>query len=249
MAKALVLIPARFQSSRFPGKPLAMISGKSMIQRVYENCLSSGAEVWVVTDSSEIEKHVHEFLGQVCRVDDDVPSGSLRISLAYERFFKKSGDQRLIVNVQGDEPLLSGGEIKNLYEFHLSAKFDIGTFVKKRQGMVENFNDPNIVKVIYSEKTKQCHYFSRSPIPYSHDNGHVPHVWYQHIGIYSYTPGSLLAFANLSPSFHEECERLEQLRILESELTIGAEKTDLNLIGVDAPGDILKIEGVLGGPI
>jgi len=104
MASVVVLIPARFGSSRFPGKPLAKIAGLSMIQRVFENCKSSGFQTAVVTDNDEIETHVKSFGGEVIRVDDDVPSGSERIALAFDRFFKATKAD-LVINVQGDEPL------------------------------------------------------------------------------------------------------------------------------------------------
>jgi 3-deoxy-manno-octulosonate cytidylyltransferase (CMP-KDO synthetase) len=131
--RALVLIPARYASSRFPGKPLAEINGKSMIQRVYENCYSAQGfapsnftlelEVAVVTDDDRIENHVKNF-GNVVRVDDDVTSGTLRIELAYKRHFQKQNFD-YVVNVQGDEPLLTGEDLIKLLEFHYAADYDI----------------------------------------------------------------------------------------------------------------------------
>lgn len=240
MSKFLVLIPARYNSSRFPGKPLAKIKDKPMIQYVYENCKEAGIDSFVVTDDERIEKAVKEFGGNVVRVDDEVETGSERIALAYERFFK---NYDYIINVQGDEPLLISSEIERIKKFHLNNDFDITTAVKKRRNIEEDFTNKNIVKCVFSEVSNQCLYFSRESIPYGREQKVID--WYQHIGIYSYKAKSLKKFVKLPISTLEATEKLEQLRALENGMTIGAMLTDLNLIGVDDPQDILKIEGVL----
>ena len=244
MASVVVLIPARFGSSRFPGKPLALIAGRSMIERVYTNCKASGFETAVVTDNDEIEAHVKSFGGIVLRVDDDVPSGSERIALAYQRFFEHAKAD-IVINVQGDEPLLQGDVLKELAEFHLKSSYPITTLLRARYVSEEDFKNPNVVKAIWSEQTKQCLYFSRQSLPYDRD-GVRDYNWYQHIGVYSYRPEALLAFVKMPMSKLEDLEKLEQLRALENGYSLGAILTTQKLMGVDVPEDIKKVEGVLG---
>ena len=239
----LILIPARYASSRFPGKPLVEIAGKSMIEHVYANCSQTGFDVAVVTDSSEIENHVKSFGGTVCRVDENVPSGTERIRLAYERFYSDQGYD-LVLNVQGDEPLLQKDDLINLSEFHLNSDFNIGTLVSK-QSDLDGFKDINRVKVIFCKITGQCLYFSRASIPYSRE-GNMKE-WFLHIGVYSYRPEDLTSFAKEDLSYYEDLEKLEQLRALEMGLKIGAVTTTSTLLGVDTPEDIKKVEGVMSG--
>src|SRR5690606_6091647 len=165
MSEVLLLIPARFASGRFPGKPLAAINGKAMIDYVVENCKKSGLDYAVVTDDERIENHLRSKNSNVVRVDDDVPSGSERIALAYERFFKNK-NYELVINIQGDEPLLESTEITNIAKFHLANLFfDIVTMLKPRSSNEEAYKNPNVVKCIYAEPTKTCLYFSRANIP------------------------------------------------------------------------------------
>jgi 3-deoxy-manno-octulosonate cytidylyltransferase (CMP-KDO synthetase) len=243
MSKTLILVPARFGSSRFPGKPLAKIHNKSMISYVVENCKESGFDYAIVTDNDEIEKEVIRIGGDVVRIDDDVPTGSERIALAYQRFFKDK-DYSYIVNVQGDEPLLTGEIIYQIGKFHENCNFDIVTAVKERSSTNEMYSNTNVVKCILSDTTKQCLYFSRQSIPFARDA--TEFNWNQHIGIYSFKPSALERFVSLEESNLEKLEKLEQLRALENGLTIGATKIEIELIGVDTPEDIYKIEGVLG---
>ncbi|MBT4791817.1 MAG: 3-deoxy-manno-octulosonate cytidylyltransferase [Halobacteriovoraceae bacterium] len=243
MSNFLILVPARFGSSRFPGKPLAKIFDKPMIQYVVENCQASGFDYAVVTDDQKIEDAVIAFDGNVVRVDDDVPTGSERIALAYDRFYAHKNYQ-YIINVQGDEPLLTGSIIKDLGSSHASSPFDIYTAVKERSASDEEFLNPNIVKCVKSKLSDQCLYFSRQPIPF--DRNQEMKTWYQHIGVYSYKVDALKSFVTMPQSEYEKIEKLEQLRALENGLTIGAKTIDVNLYGVDAPEDIKKIEGVLG---
>lgn len=243
MTSVVVLIPARFASSRFPGKPLAKILGVSMIERVFKNCAEAGFHTAVVTDNDEIEAHVLSFGGNVIRVDDDVPSGSERIALAYKRFFEsKKAD--LVINVQGDEPLLKGDVLKELAEFHVKSAYPIATLLRERKALEEDFKNPNVVKAVWSAPTKQCLYFSRQSLPYDRDGGR-DYSWYQHIGVYSYKPQALLDFVKLPMSRHEDLEKLEQLRALDNGYSIGAILTTQKLMGVDVPEDIKKVEGAL----
>jgi 3-deoxy-manno-octulosonate cytidylyltransferase (CMP-KDO synthetase) len=243
MASVVILIPARFGSSRFPGKPLTLISGKSMVERVYTNCAASGFESAVVTDNDEIEKAVKAFGGKVVRVNDDVPSGSERIALAYERFYAHQKPD-LVINVQGDEPLLKGDVLQKLAQFHLKSAFDITTLLRARNASEEDFKNPNVVKAIWSEVSGQCLYFSRQSLPFDREGGR-DYQWYQHIGVYSYKPQALSAFVKLPLAKLEDLEKLEQLRALENQMTLGAILTTQKLIGVDVPEDVKKVEGAL----
>lgn len=249
----LILIPARFASTRFPGKPLALIDGKTMISRVLENCLNAfdpeiHFESYVVTDSPEIERSFTSTPINVIRIDDDVISGTLRIELAYKRFFADR-EFDLVINVQGDEPLLEGRELVSLAKFHLESHFSIATLVKKYAGFTDGFFDSNKVKVALSELTKQAFYFSRASIPFKRDSGSSidADYWFHHIGVYSYRPDALEKFAHSPVSRLEDLEKLEQLRALEIGLTIGAIETNCHVIGVDHPEDIKKVEEVIRG--
>ncbi len=242
----LILIPARYASSRFPGKPLAKIHGVSMVERVVRNCEKSGFDCCVVTDSPEIEAHVKSF-GNVCRVDDDVSSGSERIALAYKRFYKDIGQQyKLIINVQGDEPLIKADLLQALAKFHQEHDYDIATVVKRIFITDDNdggLSDSNRVKVIWSEARGRCHYFSRAPIPF--DRSKILKEWFLHIGVYSYKVESLFKFLDLEHTRYDQAEQLEQLRAIENDMSIGAIETTHQLVGVDCLEDIKKVEGVL----
>jgi 3-deoxy-manno-octulosonate cytidylyltransferase (CMP-KDO synthetase) len=256
--RVLILIPARFASSRFPGKPLASILGISMIERVLTNCIKAEDpefhfDAYVVTDDARVENHVKTFCENVVRVDDDVISGTLRIALAYERFFKQK-NYEIVINVQGDEPLLNSLDLVRLSKFHLASTFDIATLVKKHFGFNGYFLDANKVKVAMSESNGRAFYFSRASIPYKRDDKIGDSLsqdkndyWFLHIGVYSYRPEALLSFANHKETRLENLEKLEQLRALEIGLSIGALETQGEVIGVDSPEDIKKVEEVLNG--
>lgn len=244
MSNALILIPARYGSSRFPGKPLSKILDRPMIQHVIENCQASGLDCAVVTDDDRIETFLREKDLPCVRVDDEVSTGSERIALAFERHFSgKNYD--LIVNVQGDEPLLKANTLKDLVAFHRKSGFDIATAVKERGSKEEDFKNPNIVKCVYSENDGKCLYFTRASAPHFRDGAEG--VWHQHIGLYSYRVESLKQFVKLSESRLEKAEKLEQLRAMENGMSLGAIKVKETLIGVDTPEDIHRIEGVLSG--
>jgi 3-deoxy-manno-octulosonate cytidylyltransferase (CMP-KDO synthetase) len=249
MSRGLVLIPARYQSSRFPGKPLALIAGLSMIERVYQQVLKSGLDCAVVTDDERIEKHVRSFSGQVVRVDDDVPSGTERIALAYQRYFKHKNNYDLIVNFQGDEPLFEGREVLKLYEFHKQSSFDMATMVRERKQSEDDFKNPNVVKAILTTQN-QCLYFTRASAPFARDVADVSQCnWWQHVGIYSYKASVLEKFVLLPMAKLENLEKLEQLRALENGMTIGAIATTVASHGVDVPQDIKKVEEVIHGKL
>jgi len=196
-----------------------------------------------VNDHHEIETHIKNFGGNVLRIDDDVPSGSERIALAYERFLKEENPE-IIINVQGDEPLLQGRVLKELASFHLASEFQMATLLRERKTSDEDFKNPNVVKAVYSSGSRQCLYFSRQSLPYDRDGGRI-YSWYQHIDVYSYRPHVLSAFVKLPLSKLEDLEKLEQLRALENRIYIVAILTDQKLIGVDVPTDIKKVEEAL----
>ncbi len=260
--KILVLIPARYKSTRFPGKPLTLINSRPMILWVVKNMseklhnLDDEFEFHptVVTDDGRIEEVVKSSGGNVVRVDDDVISGTLRIELAYKRFFQKD-NYDLVVNVQGDEPLLKLDQLVELCRFHLNnSDYQIGTLVKQKIGMKkgtldgDDFFDPNKVKALYVPASGQCLYFSRSPIPYDRD---VPEnengIWYLHIGVYSFKPQALGRFAKYPTGRYEDIEKLEQLKALENKMQIGAVLFNGILMGVDHPHDVKKVEELLKG--
>lgn len=241
MQRTAILIPARYQSSRFPGKPLSKILGKTMIEWVYNVASEVTDLAYVVTDHDGIEKEVNNFRGKVLRVDDETASGSERIYLAWERFLR---DQEIefIINLQGDEPLMQPSLLKALIEFHSKNTFDITTLFKMRNDKEARQNE-NVVKVKWDKTSHECLDFSRQAFSMGEEQ------WQQHIGIYSYRPQALEKFCKAGPSEREQSERLEQLRAYSLDLSIGAVETDQDLYGVDTPEDIIKVEKHLRGPI
>jgi len=238
MHRVIVLIPARYGSTRFPGKPIAKINGKEMILHVIENCLKAGFDYAVVTDDAKIESVVRDNNYEVVRVDDDVETGSERIALAYKRFFAEK-NYDYIVNVQGDEPLLRAQDIQKVVESHMKSGLDIGTAIRINENF-EDYNNPNIVKCVYAKSGKAM-YFSRSSISHQQEFKQFN----QHIGIYSYKAQALLKFVDYPVSELEKSERLEQLRALDNGLEINITQLEVDLIGVDNPEDIKKVEKVL----
>ncbi len=242
MHLAAVLIPARFKSTRFPGKPLVPLKGKPMIQWVWQHALASGFPVYVVTDDQRIEDCVRGFGGEVIRVDDDVPSGTERIALAAQRKLAPGG-YRFFVNVQGDEPLLKGASIRRLVEFHAQHPFDVTTLVRARMRSEADWNNPNVVKAVMGTGGRVL-YFSRASVPFERDGGSAP--WFQHIGVYCYRSEALDTFVRLPESTIESFEKLEQLRALEAGMSFGAVSMTERLVGVDTPEDVAKAEEALG---
>jgi len=237
----LILIPARYESSRLPGKPLKLIAGKSLIQRVYENLAQSNIDSYIITDSQKIEDHLLSFNAKVLRVDDETKNGTERIYLAYQRYFSEMETNKkydFVINVQGDEPLLNKTTILKLLEFHrANSQFDISTIYRENSNH-EHFQDPNTVKLVMNDEGA-CHYFSRSPIPYS------AKIWKQHIGIYCYKVEALKKYCNAPSSLLSNLENLEQLKALDLGMKIGAMETKEELIGVDVQEDILRVESYL----
>lgn len=244
---AIVIIPGRYDSTRFPGKPLAVLKEKPLIQHVYENALKARLvkEVIVATDDERILKAVVSFGGKACMTSKAHPSGTDRVAEVCLKI-----DYDIIVNVQGDEPLIRAEMIDNVIELLDDKRAEIATLVKRIEKPTEIIN-PNVVKVTFDEEGFAL-YFSRSPIPYHRDEWKnlnsifdSKFVAYKHIGIYSYRRNVLLRLSNMQASRLEHIERLEQLRALEAGMKIKVRETPYETIGVDTPEDLEKVEECL----
>jgi 3-deoxy-manno-octulosonate cytidylyltransferase (CMP-KDO synthetase) len=239
--KALGIIPARYASTRFPGKPLVDIAGKSMIQRVYEQakkCIHL-SEVIVATDDDRIFKHVHEFGGKAVLTLSDHQSGTDRCA----EVALKHPEYDVIVNIQGDEPYIDPEQITKLITCFSDPDTQIATLIKKvlTEQELYNTNSPKVILNKYSEAI----YFSRSPLP--HIRGQEPQNWLQHfnyfkhIGIYGYRADILQQITKLSVSPLEKAESLEQLRWIENGYKIKVAKTELETYAIDTPEDLEKL--------
>ncbi len=240
--KIIGIIPARFASTRFEGKPLVEIDGKSMIQRTYEQAAKCTdlAQVWVATDNERIFNHVKSFGGNVVMTDSTHVSGTDRIAQAAQII---TTDADAIINIQGDEPFIQPTQIKKVATMLHQSDTQIATLAKRLKKNEDVLN-PNIVKVVFNVEGKAL-YFSRNPIPYL--RGIDPSVWvthtdfYKHIGLYGYQKAVLFEITKLAPSRLELAESLEQLRWLEAGFDMRVGITDLETIGIDTPEDLQKI--------
>ncbi len=244
--KFIGIIPARYASSRFPGKPLAMINGVSMVMRVYGQAkrASCFSDVVVATDDERIFNHVHEEGGKAVMTSADHHSGTDRV---HEAAAKIIGDdtglnEYVVINIQGDEPFIDPAAIETLASCFRDANIDIATLMKKINSDEELF-DKNVVKVIPG-KGGLALYFSRSALPFI--RGKNTSDWcsafsfYKHIGIYAYRANILKEISALEPSGLEMAEGLEQLRWIENGYAIHVEQTDYESVSVDSPEDLLK---------
>ncbi|MBN1821490.1 MAG: 3-deoxy-manno-octulosonate cytidylyltransferase [Prolixibacteraceae bacterium] len=233
------IIPARFASTRFPGKPLADINGKPMIQRVYENAKKTLNTVWVATDDQRIYDAVNNFGGDVVFTSKDHKSGTDRVAEA-AKIIEKSTDFDIVINIQGDEPFIEPGQIGALKDC-FSENTEIATLIKPVQ-TEEELSDPNKVKVVIDKNGKAL-YFSRSTIPYlrNPDKNRIGKCEYwAHIGMYAYRKEILQRLAELNPGKLEVAESLEQLRWLENGFSILTAKTNSIVFGIDTPEDLKK---------
>ena len=237
----LGIIPARYASTRFPGKPLVDIAGKSMIQRVYEQakkCIDL-AEVIVATDDGRIYDHVVNFGGLAIITSADHQSGTDRC--AEVALLRPQYD--VIINIQGDEPYIDPEQVSKLAACFNDADTQIATLIKKVQNEQELFN-PSSPKVIVN-KLSEAIYFSRSPLP--HIRGHEQKDWlnyftyFKHIGIYGYRADVLQQITKLPVSSLEKAESLEQLRWIENGYRIKVSETELETYAVDTPEDLEKL--------
>lgn len=234
--KGLGIIPARFGSTRFPGKPLVEINGKSMIRRVIDQAkkCQSLQEIWVATDDERIFKHVEEYGCKAFYTSENCNSGTERIC---ELLPTIDGNFDFVLNIQGDEPFVHVESLEELSNALISSKSDIATLAVQLENR-EEANDSNRVKVVFSNSGRAL-YFSRSTIPFAR-NG-VPD-YFKHLGVYAYTTNALRHIKNLHASTLELTESLEQLRWLENDLTISVVVTSHDSTGIDTPEDLLKYQ-------
>ena len=244
--KFIGIIPARFASSRFPGKPLIDIGGKTMIQRVYEQALKSTSlsKVTVATDDARIFEHVQSFGGSVVMTSASHQSGTDR---CYEAAVKLSAEKDAVVlNIQGDEPFILPQQIDLLCSCFADEAVKIATLIKKIENDSE-LQNPSTPKVIIN-KNSEAIYFSRSIIPFVR-NKEVGEwlaaaVFYKHIGIYAYRMETLFEITQLAQSSLEIAESLEQLRWIENGYKIKTAITQHESIAVDTPQDLEKLKGL-----
>lgn len=242
----LGVIPARYASSRFPGKPLVMIDGKSMIMRVYEQTLKTTVldRVIVSTDDERIFNHVKDCGGEVMMTSESHISGTSRIGEVVEHLsFMNHCPYDVIVNIQGDEPFIDPSQIDLIVSLFINPEVKIGTLIRKIEDNSDLLN-PNVVKTVVDQEGKAM-YFSRSPIPYL--RGIPQEEWlnnldfYKHIGLYAYRSSVLKLILNLPESPQELAESLEQLRWLYHGYSIHTAVTDIETVGIDVPEDLLKL--------
>jgi 3-deoxy-manno-octulosonate cytidylyltransferase (CMP-KDO synthetase) len=237
------IIPARYASTRFPGKPLADIAGKPMIQRVYERASTVLNYVAVATDDNRIQDAVDGFGGKVVLTSTEHRSGTDRCAEALDIILSKTGlNFSVVINIQGDEPFIRGEQIDAIKNCFNDSNTQIATLIKPVDSDDIIF-DPNKPKVII-DKHGFALYFSRSPIPYmrgfNKDLWHKEHTFFQHVGMYAYRTNILREITKLSPGELEKAESLEQLRWLENGYRIMTSVTNFESHGIDTPADLKK---------
>jgi 3-deoxy-manno-octulosonate cytidylyltransferase (CMP-KDO synthetase) len=236
----MAVIPARYGSTRFPGKPLAPLGGRPMIQHVWERCQRSGAfaRVVVATDDERIALAVRGFGGEAVLTSPECPSGSDRVA----EVARDAPGFDLFVNVQGDEPLLSPVALRELVAVLADPAVGVATLVRPLRE--EERANPNVVKALLASSGDAL-YFSRADLPYCRDPNARPKR-YAHLGLYGFRRATLLRLAALPPSPLEQAEKLEQLRALEAGIAIRCALTDYVSVGVDTPLDLAQAEARLG---
>ena len=244
--KFQVIIPARYASSRFPGKPLAMLGSKPMIQWVYERAKSVIDDVCVATDDQRIYNKVIEFGGNVVMTQTTHRSGTDRICEACNLL---NTDADVVVNLQGDEPFVNPEQIRQLMNCFSNSLTQIATLVRPFQADEDIFN-PNIVKAVFAQDNGRALYFSRAAIPclrgVEQAEWSKKHTYYAHIGMYAYRLETLRYITHLSPSPLEQAESLEQLRWLEAGIPVTVALTQHPTIGIDTPEDLLQAQLLVG---
>lgn len=244
MSKILGIIPARYASTRFPGKPLVNIQGKTMIRRVWEQASKAGnlAAVVVATDDERIVDEVISFGGNVIMTSPEHATGTDRCREAAEMAEMAGGTQYdAVINIQGDEPFINPEQINQVASCFEQPHAQLATLVKRLKNQEDLWN-PNIIKVVISLSGKAL-YFSRNPIPFvrgtEKENWLDTHPFYKHIGIYGYRREILDEITQLKTSMLEKAESLEQLRWLENGYTIQVKETEFESHSVDSPEDLL----------
>jgi 3-deoxy-manno-octulosonate cytidylyltransferase (CMP-KDO synthetase) len=243
----IAIIPARYASTRFPAKPLALLGGKPVIQRVYEQVTGVISSAVVATDDERIAEVVKSFGGQVVMTSPNHKSGTDRCWEAYQ---KLGEEYDVVINVQGDEPFIAHSQLKAIMECFEDENTDIATLVKpfaQSDGLAA-LENPNSPKVVLDSESRAI-YFSRSVIPYL--RGVEPEQWlsshtfYKHIGMYAFRSDVLGKITSLPQSTLELAESLEQLRWLENGYKIGVGISDVETVGIDTPEDLQRAEEFL----
>ena len=251
--KFIGIIPARYGSTRFPGKPLAMLGGKTVIERVYHQAEGNLDDVVVATDDDRIMAAVHGFGGKVVMTSTNHRSGTDRCYEAFRKtvdFVDEDDDDYVVVNIQGDEPFIQPSQLEAIKGCFDDESTDIATLVKPftEDDGIAAVENPNSPKVVVSASMTAM-YFSRSPIPYlrgkDRENWLKYHTYYKHIGMYAYKVKVLKQITSLPQSPLELAESLEQLRWLENGYKIKVGISDVETIGIDTPEDLIKAENWL----
>lgn len=241
----IALIPARFASTRFPGKPLAMLGGKSVIQRVYEQVSRVVDETYVATDDQRIYDAVEAFGGKVVMTRSDHKSGTDRIEEAAEKI---GGDFDVVVNVQGDEPFIQASQIETVCHCFDDPTTQIATLGKPFGNDMDAIGNPNSPKIVVDKKGFAL-YFSRSIIPFVRgvdiEEWPSAYPFLKHLGLYAYRREVLREVTQLPQGVLEKAESLEQLRWLENGYKIRVGLTDIETVGIDTPADLERAEKFL----
>ena len=250
--KFIAVIPARYASTRFPGKPLAVLGGKTVIQRVYEQAVSVLPEAYVATDDKRIFKCVEDFGGRTVMTRADHKSGTDRIEEAVEKIEEQGArsekkDDLVVINIQGDEPFIQPSQIETLMHLFDDPETQIGT-LGKRFDTIEAVRNPNSPKIV-TDRRGFALYFSRSVIPFIRGveaDEWMPHYpFLKHLGVYAYRREVLAEVTRLPQSALEKAESLEQLRWLENGYRIRVGLTDVETVGIDTPEDLARAEAFL----
>ncbi len=245
--KVLAIIPARYASTRFPAKPLAMLGGKPIVQRVYEQVSKAVERVVVATDDERIYDAVVSFGGEAVMTSTEHRSGTDRCAEAYA---KLGCEADIVINVQGDEPFIAAEQIEALLKCFENESVEIATLVKPfaKTDSIEALENPNSPKVVVNKRGEAV-YFSRSVVPYLRDVERSEwlkhHTFYKHIGIYAFRAKALGEVTALTLTPLEKSEKLEQLRWLENGYKIGVGVTNIETIGIDTPEDLQRAEQYL----
>lgn len=244
--KKIAIIPARYKSSRFEGKPLATIADRPMVIWVYDSVIGTQLfdKVVIATDDERIYSRAEQFGAEVMMTSEELSCGTERCKAVLQTLEDKGEKYDVVVNIQGDEPLIKKQQIERVLDGFCDKEADIVTLCKQIDKK-EDISDPNVVKVVFDNKLRAL-YFSRSTIPFDREAGKRSEVpYYKHIGIYGYRSEVLKKICSMDQSFLEKTEKLEQLRWLENGLKIVLRKTDIDTIGVDTKEDLEKVRKIV----
>lgn len=244
----IAVIPARYASTRFPGKPLALLAGKPMLEHVHARCVESGAfsRIVIATDDARIEAAAKAFGAEVQMTSLDCETGTDRVAEVARALGLR--DEDVLVNVQGDEPLIEPDALKALASAFTSPDVQMATLV--RPLLESERAQPNVVKAVLAQAQpgnpgRRALYFSRADLPFQRDTSGPAPERFGHLGLYGYRKATLLRLASLPPSPLENTEKLEQLRALEAGISIHCYVTDFPGLGVDTPEDLERAQARL----